>query len=1017
MPFQQLAQWLTFTRAELDRLAVEKGQLDFSSRFVYEDDWSLRWHYQPGSTLTWNCQRDKLGKSPTFYFTVLEPQSKGRTATTLRIEFLDANRKVAGQCDMPLVRPYWNRCIIQLVENNGFKVGIQNFTGTIPSTVSTVRITPLAKTAGELFLGGWLLTGPTLLRRGDTAELDGFPASNLPAAAGLPAPSPAESAAAATLEQQLENGLMADWFNGIGKPFDAIVTEVMAHYQELNLRRTPEGMAGVNLIMEQIRRSGETLNGNPAGVASPLAAYRGRVPLKNTLHAYGELCHPHGYCQLLLDVAQCCRRETDVRRKAALLGMYEMLFDYSQYLSGFPANWFGGEGYVESVFLLRRELLAARRIDGRLLDLLRQQVKFDRIFLNHSVYNTAHPGDLGEDCDYTRLTSERLIYLALLEPDPKLRTHYLHACQRWFSRMVLAYAPGVSDTFKPDGSLNHHNGLQFGYGRGVLITGARVINLLARTPFAIEPGGHTLFRQALLLRRCFSRNGLDPLTLSGKEGLGYANELPTAPYRLMALAGTPDGRQAIDADMAAVYLRLIAGKKEKPTDLDEAAMRLFEQARIAPEAVPQGHWTLGWSAAAIHRHDDWLLSIRGYSRYAYARESGHPGNDRYVNPHLGFGTVELLTPLNHKPRYASFYHETDLGAAGFDWTKFPGTTDVFLPFEKIAWQGDWQHRSDQAFVGGVDAPSGAGLFVLSLHGPKKIGLDSFSARKTWFCFRDTVVCLGSGIGNTLAAHETGTTLFQDVWRQPDAKGKTTTPLFLGAVVSGNAFPFATQEKLTAPQWLVNRQGVGYFLYPGQQLNIRRAEQQSPSSDGKKETGGKFTTSWLSHGHAPKDASYRYLMRINTTPEAMTAFAQSMLAAAPYEIRRQDASAHIVSAKAEASIAYAIFQPNEVLNVGPVTSASKPCLVIARETAGKLSLSVADPDLNFLDGEKDSKQWGYSQPSTIACTLQGQWQLAEHSARCSVTSYAPGKTVLRVECRDGLTTTINLIPATPVSKGP
>ena len=282
------------------------------------------------------------------------------------------------------------------------------------------------------------------------------------------------------------------------------------------------------------------------------------------MHAYGDFGNgAHAYCTLMLDLANCYRRENDASRKAALLGMYEMMFDYSQFLSGFPGTWFGGEGYVESVFLLRKELIASARLDNQLLDLLRRQVKFDRIFLDRSVYNTAHPGDLGEDCDYTRITSERLIHLSLMEPNPKIRIHYLHAFQRWFSRIVLAYSPGVADTFKPDGSINHHFGLQFGYGNGALMTGSRVIHLLAKTPFAIEPNGHALFKNVLLLRRCFSRNGLDPLTLSGKEGLGYANSLLTCPTGSWPWPERPMDSQAIDRDMAAVYLRTHPEKKRR----------------------------------------------------------------------------------------------------------------------------------------------------------------------------------------------------------------------------------------------------------------------------------------------------------------------------------------------------------------------------------------------------------------------------------------------------------------------
>ena len=1004
IPFAQMQRWLHFTRADLDAIAVENGTLDFSSRFTYEGDQALRWTYKPGSALTWHCHLDQLGKVPTFYFTALEPQIKGNPPSTLQIQFLDDKHNIACQCDMPLVRPYWNRCIIRLTANgdgNGghCAVGIKNLVGVIPDKVAAIRIVPLSKISGELFLGGWILTKEWMLRRDDTAEVDGFPPVHPPDAARLPEPSAVESSAATVIEAQLENGLMADWFNGLGKPYDAIITNVMAQYQELNIRRTPEGMAGRNLIMEGIRR--RTWCSCPVPPQYQLAEYNARPAARN------NISYEHDYCALMLDLANCYRRETETNRKADLLGMYAMLFDFSHYLSGFPGTWYGGEGYVESVFLMRKELLASARLDNQLLALLRQQVKFDRIFADHSVYNTAHPGDLGEDCDYTRITSERLIHLALMEPNPRIRVHYLHAFQRWFSRIVLAYSPGVADTFKPDGSINHHAGLQLGYGKGALLTGARVIHLLARTPFAIEPGGHALFKNALLLRRCFSRNGLDPLSLSGKETLGYANELPTAPYRLMALAGTPDGRQAVDRDLAAVYLRLVAEKKEQPTDLDAAAQKLFAQANISPEAIPQGHWTLGWSAAAIHRHDDWLLSIRGYSRYAYCRESGHPGNDQHVNPHLGFGTLELLTASNYRPRYASFLHETDLGVAGYDWTKFPGTTDVFLPLDQIAWRGDWQHRSDQAFVGGVDAPNGAGVFVLSLHGPKKIGLDSFYARKTWFCFGDTILCLGSGIRATVTDRETGTTLFQEVWRQPDAKGKTTTPLYLNTGTSLNQFPLEKQERLAAPQWLINRQGVGFYLYQGQQLNLRRSEQRAPSSDGKKETSGKFTTAWLSHGTAPQNASYRYLMRIGATPEAMADLAVAMRQNAPYEILQADAVAHIVASKADATKGYVVFTAQAPLHGDAVTSVSRPCVLTTLRTGADLVLSVADPDLNFIDNDKAPNQWGYSQPSTIVITLHGRWKTAAGST--AVIAYPrPGQTALTLRCQNGLTSTLKLL---------
>ena len=443
IPFRQMKRWLHFTCADLAQIAVENGQLDFSSRFVYEGDYSLRWKYQAGDTLTWNCNARGLGSSPTFYFTLLEPQVKGNPPSAFQLQFLDTKHKVACRCEIPLVRPFWNRCIIRLSNNfNAAQVGIKNLVGAIPDAVSSVRLVPLSENAGGVFLGGWILTDRWILRRDCIAERDGFPQFVAPDAAGLPALSAAETAAVQSIGGKLEDSLMANWFNGIGKPYEAIVTEVMSHYQELHLRRTPEGgTAGRNTDMEDIRT--HYWCSGPVPEKYQLAEYNSSIHPKNSLHGYAELSFgSHAYCSLMFDLANCYRRETDAKRRAALREMYELMFDHSQYLSGFPSTWFNGESYIESVFLMRSELIAAGRLDNKLLDLLRLQTDFNRIFLDRSRCNTVHPGDLGEDCDYTRLTSERIVHLAMMEPNPQIRAHYLHAFQRWFSRIVLAYAAG-----------------------------------------------------------------------------------------------------------------------------------------------------------------------------------------------------------------------------------------------------------------------------------------------------------------------------------------------------------------------------------------------------------------------------------------------------------------------------------------------------------------------------------------------------------------------------------------------
>ena len=90
---------------------------------------------------------------------------------------------------------------------------------------------------------------------------------------------------------------------------------------------------------------------------------------------------------------------------------------------------------------------------------------------------------------------------------------------------------------------------------------------------------------------------------------------------------------------------------------------------------------------------------------------------------------------------------TNFGSPGYDWMKLPGETMVQLPMSELKGHGD---HSDRTFVGGADDTVGNGVFALDLGGPKTCGWRT-SAQKTWFCFGDTVVCLGSGIRDSHAA--------------------------------------------------------------------------------------------------------------------------------------------------------------------------------------------------------------------------------------------------------------------------
>ncbi len=130
--------------------------------------------------------------------------------------------------------------------------------------------------------------------------------------------------------------------------------------------------------------------------------------------------------------------------------------------------------------------------------------------------------------------------------------------------------------------------------------------------------------------------------------------------------------------------------------------------------------------------------------------------------------------------------------------------------------------------------------------------------------------------------------------------------------------------------------------------------------------------------------------------------------APYEIRQQDDTAHIVASKSDATTGYVIFKANTSLSGNDVISVSKPCVITTHRPSAEMVLSIADPDLNFIDHDKEPRYWGYSQPSTVVVALHGRWKTATDST-VAVTYPEPEKTDIAIRCQNGLTSSIQLMP--------
>ena len=133
-----------------------------------------------------------------------------------------------------------------------------------------------------------------------------------------------------------------------------------------------------------------------------------------------------------------------------------------------------------------------------------------------------------------------------------------------------------------------------------------------------------------------------PLSMSGRHPDGKGKLVPMH-YALMAVAGTPDGKDDFDKEMASAYLRLVSSDSSVAEQEPEYMPKVSnaQERRIAERLVrngfraepdPQGNLSLGYGCVSVQRRGNWSAVARGHSRYLWAAEHylGHNLYGRYL---------------------------------------------------------------------------------------------------------------------------------------------------------------------------------------------------------------------------------------------------------------------------------------------------------------------------------------------------------------------------------------------------
>lgn len=704
---------------------------------------------------------------------------------------------------------------------------------------------------------------------------------------------------------------------------------------------------------------------------------------------------------LLYHIAIRYRRSTDTSERAELADMYLTL---TRHLldQGFAAGSGMGTlhhlGYSMRNFYTAPVLMRDVLVEAGLADEMQQAMEW---FSGVGEVKLRPEVD-GIDIDaFNTSMTGRLASLLMLADNP-YKVAYLKAFSRWIDNGYKV-TEGTSACFKSDGTVFHHRHHYPAYAVGGFDGAVNAVWLLNGTRFGVSAEGREVLKRALLEMRFYCNLQSFPLAMSGRHPDGEGALVPWHFGRL-AEAGTSDGSEAVDRELAAAYMRLVPA--------DDARSRAFAAQGIRPEKDPEGTRVYGYNASLSHRRDGWLVTVAGHSRYVWSAEIYQGAN--HYGRYLTHGSMQLLGDGEPVSAFGSGFRRE-----GWDWCHIPGTTALEIPMERMKANilnvdtcSGYEEMllSDESFAGGVSHRGRSGAFGLKLHEHDKYN-GSLRARKSWFLFDNRVICLGSDIGND-AEGGLHTTLFQSCLPTPDAPTGVN-----GEEVA--ALPYRTD--LEGGVQLTDNLGNAWFVPQGR-VTVRRSHQQSPHEETDAPTENDFVTAWIDHGAGRvRGGHYEYMMAVHASDAERAEYAVR----APYRVVSADRNCHAVVDLGSGTLGAAVFEAGAVENGGAVQAVSLPCLYMESREGAELTLSVADPDLRFYEGESDerfdadgkriersiySRDWidNPSIASVLRVKLAGAWELTGPSDYCRIAASDADSTTLEFTCREGKTREVKLV---------
>lgn len=689
---------------------------------------------------------------------------------------------------------------------------------------------------------------------------------------------------------------------GSGSVTDSMVENLRLEVSRYQIARGPLGISGKQIFYNSY----------------PAMAYP--ATLRNNMDQQTEFHDFRVFGALQLKIARYYHRSGNIEHKSQLAELYQLMAEHllnQGWASGSNQGCIHHIGYqireyFEANFLMRDVLM-----DASLLKSTRAAMQW------YSRAGQLLESEVEPNLDYYNTIAHGQLLSLLMEEDSERKAAWLMAYQSTLSETLSTVTPGDGLGLKPDGTAFHHNGHYPAYAIGAFGTLGKIFDYLWDTPFQPTPPAHIAFRKALLASRLYSQKFDWPIGIGGRHP--FSGSISSLRNAFLALAKYPEplsGRTP-DPEVSGAILRLwgsISGDLGAQVNANN----------ILPEDL-EGFWSFPFAAHAVARANNWMASMKGYSRYVWSSEIY--SSDNRFGRYQSNGALEIYTESG---RRASGYHEP-----GWDWNRLPGTTIVNLPLPMLESprSGTLMLRSNETFAGAVSLHNQVGMFAFILN--ETFFGNNLKARKSVTMLGDILVVLGSGISSSNNVYPTETNVFQVALSSPsepqtfgsaqgtiDGLGKS------GYVPSGKGL------------WFTDPLGLGYWLAPNQGLYWERKTQDSFHNKTEAPTSGDFSTAWISHYKSPLNEAYHYAIIPRATHEDLATFNSDMQNGdrAHYVVLSQTSDLHAIWHPDSSTLFVSAFENANNLKLPILKGVSNPLLASLCETAQGLTVAVSNPDL-------------------------------------------------------------------------